>query len=192
MTRLETRTVRWAGGIILAGILALRVLPFALGQVRVTGEALQQKRELLSLARAELMNTNILADSATRLTNRVAAIGPRLLNGSTTTEAAADLASRIALLANRYHLRLQRTEVSDTHTRPLERGVAAVTMRFHLQGDIRGIGSFLRALEESTLILVPDHLRISVGDRPSQDQGPECLEVDLVVSGWFLSGAGEA
>jgi len=191
MTRRETRTVRWGGGIILVGILALRVLPLALGQVRVTGEALQQRHELLSLARAELMSTNILADSATRLTNRVAAMGPRLLNGSTTTEAAADLASRIALLANRYHLRLQRTELSDTHTRPPESGVAAVTMRFHLQGDIRGAGSFLRALEESTLILVPDHLRISLGDRPFQDQGPESLEVDLVVSGWFLSSAGE-
>jgi type II secretion system (T2SS) protein M len=187
MTARDRKALRVGGAVALAAFLLLRILPWgARGTARALGD-LRQRAGLLAHARAELAGAAELRDSGAVLSRALVALAPRLLSGATAAEAAADLSGRLNLAAGRNQAKVERLD-------PVPDSAAAGRLRrarLHaaIETDVRGLVAFLRSVELGDAALTVMDLRVVAPD-PTAERGPEILEVEVTVSGWYLEGAG--
>lgn len=196
MTSRDRRVLLLGGSVVLTAVLVLRVLPWAAGRTLGAYDDLQHRAALLARARDQVAGAGLLRDSAATLTRAIVRLAPQLVVGATAAEAQADLAGRVNVAASRSLLRLDRVDpVPDSGTAGR---LARVRARAALEGDVRGLVRFLRAVEQGDALLAVDELRVTPGDPAagSGGLGPEILRVEVTVAGWYLRagahGAGGA
>jgi len=184
MTQRDLRALKLGGSVVLAGFLLLRAVPWAVRRAVAAGRGLQERTAVLVRVRSDLADAPLLRDSAGVLTRAVVSLAPKLLSGDTPAEALADLSGRLNLAASRNRAKLERTDqLSDS---ALAGRLRRVRVRAALESDIRGVMSFLRALELGDAVLSVEELRIVASDPNAGDGTPEVLRVEVTVTGWFL------
>ena len=107
-----------------------------------------------------------------------------MLAGRTAADARADLASHLAVAAERQGVRLTRTEPLPDST--LGGGLGRVALRATLESDGVGVVGLLRSLAEGDAVLAVDAVRLEVADPLVPRRRPELVRGDLTVSGWYL------
>lgn len=186
MTERERRVVTMGGGIVLAAVLTLRVLPWIIRSAQAAEMGLQDRAEQLARARVDLAQSSELRDSAARLGQALVGLAPKILSGNSALEAIADLSGRVNLAATRHRATLERIDpVPDSaHASRLRR----VTLRATLECDIRGLVGVLKALAFEQVALGVQGLRVTAMNPGSAETNPEVLRVEMTVAGWFLAG----
>ncbi len=185
MTQRDRRALMHGGGVVLAALLMLRVLPWTVRRAVGAERDLRARAALLVRARADLADAALLRDSAAALGQALVRLAPELLSGVTPAEAGADLSGRINVAASRNAAKLERVDqVPDSGAAGRLR---RVRLRATLESDIRGVVGVLRALELGDGALSVTELRIVALDPNSADRGPEVLRVELTIAGWFLA-----
>jgi type II secretion system (T2SS) protein M len=188
MTGRDRKALMLGGGIVLAAIISLRVLPWGVRRTAAALGDLRERAALLAHARADLTAAEGLRDSSAALSRALVGLAPRLLSGGTAVEAAAALSGKLNLAAVRSQAKVERLDpVPDSATAGRLRRI-----RLHaaLETDVRGLEAFLRAVETSEAVLTVLDLRIVAPDPTAGVHGPEILKVESTVSGWYL-GKGE-
>ena len=184
MTPRDRRAVAVGGTVVLAAVLVLRVLPWAIGRAFATEQQLIDRAGVLARARADLVDAAGLRDSAAELAQAVVGLAPKLLSGSSPAEARADLSGRINLAASRSAAKLERVEeLPDT---AVAGWLCRVRLRATLESDIRGFAGVLQGMERGEAALVVSELHVAALDPGSPNRAPEVLRVELTVVGWFL------
>jgi hypothetical protein len=184
VTARDRRALRLGATVVLASVVALRVLPWSVQRLRASVREVRERTALLVRAKAELADAVFLQDSASVLTRAVAGLAPKLLSGDTPAEAFADLAGRLNLAASRNQAKLERTDqLPDSEAIGRLR---RVRVRASLQSDIRGVTGLLNALERGEAALSVEDLRIVASDPTGNDGVPEILRAEVTVGGWFL------
>jgi len=174
---------------ILAAVLGLRVVPWAVSRAVTAHRGLRERAALLARARAELDALPRLRDSAAVLTRALVALAPRLLDGANDVEASADLAARLNHAAAHAPARLDRLDpLPDSATAGR---LARTRARAALETDVRGLVALLRALDASDGLLGIEQLDVRSADPAAPERRPEILRVELVVVGWFLRNGEE-
>lgn len=184
MTLRERRALLVGGSVVVAAVIVLRVLPWAVSHVVSARADLHGRATLLAHARQDLAQTTELRDSVARITQAVVALAPKLLTGSTAEEAGADLSARLNLIATRNATTLQRVDVLADSSRVGRLGRARV--RAALETDIRGLAGVLRTIAGSDAALTVVELQIVAQDPASTARQPEILKVEATVTGWYL------
>lgn len=186
MTSKDRRVVIVGGAVILAAVLGLRVVPWAVSNALAARRSLEEQATLLARARAELGALPQLRDSAAVLTRALVVLAPRLLDGASGVEASADLAARLNHAATRAPARLNRVEpLSDSVTAGR---LARARVRAAFETDVRGLVSLLRMLEAGGAALTIERLEVVSADPATPERRPEILRVEIVVVGWYLRG----
>jgi type II secretion system (T2SS) protein M len=184
MTERDRRALILGGGVLLASVLLLRVLPWTVRSALGAEAGLQQRAALLARARADLADAAVLRDSAVRLSQALVGLAPKILSGNSATEAVADLSGRVNLVASGHMAKLERVHpmVDSTVAGRLHRA----TLRAAFECDVRGLAGVLEALEFGQAALSLRELRVTAVDAGSADRLPEVLRVEMTVAGWFL------
>jgi hypothetical protein len=167
-----------------SAVFFLRVAPWAYGEIRDLRQRFETKTELLARTRADIRSAAQLVDSGTALKKGILALAPKILAGAGESEALADLAGRLALIAERHRVRLDRTERLPDSTRAGR--LRRVALRAHIESDSRGTLEMLAAVGRGPTVLALRDLRIMAIDPDSPDRVAELLRTELTVEGWFL------
>lgn len=184
MTRRDGRAVILGLGVVVAAVLALRVLPWSVRRaVAATGD-LRERATLLARAQKDLAQAPLLRDSAARITQALVGLAPKLLSGTSAAEAGADLSAQLNLFASRNAAKLERLDVLPDSVRVGRLGRARVHAA--LETDIRGLAGLLRAIAAGGAALTVQQLRVVAPDPGSADRLPEILKVEVTVAGWYL------
>lgn len=170
--------------VILGALVLLRGVPASARAIsRLRQRALDsfgtetRARELLSAAPS-------VQDSVARSLSSVVALAPKLVEGHSSAEAQAALSGLVNLIASRNALKV-------TGIDPLPDSNAAVfaQVRVHvvLEGDVRGLVGFLKAVETGEPLLSAPSLSVSAPDPGGSAKGvPETLHLELIVAGYYL------
>jgi len=180
----DRKAVLTGGAVIVAALLALRVLPvLARAAVHADGE-LHARVDLVARSRAELGELERLRDSAAALSHAIVALAPHLVAGASPSDAVAAVAAELSLAANHYHLKLVATTPVDADT--IAGRLHRVRMHAQLEGDVRGLSELVRGLEASDPVLVVRDLRVTAPAPTIDSYGPEVLAIEITVEGWYL------
>ena len=173
------------GSLALAGGLAgLRVAPRVVRSAYAAVRDVQERALLVARERREVDGANALGDSAEALTHALSQLGPDLLSGDTRPEAQADLGDRLSLLADPNRVRVERSDqLPDSEVAGRLRSVRT---RMALEGDVRGLTTFLKALADGVPVLVATELRIVAPDPWALSSGAEALKTEVTIAGWYL------
>lgn len=186
MIERDRRALLRGGIAVVVGVLLLRVLSWSVSLALAARAQLEERATLLARSREDLVELGSLQDSAAAIAHALVGLAPKLLSGGTTAEAAADLSGRLNLVASLARATLERVD-------PLPDSAVAgrlsrLRVRATLRTDIRGITSVLQGLESNQATLAVTDFQIVVLDPASADQGPEVLEFEVTVTGWYLRG----
>jgi len=186
MTARDRRALLIGGGVVLAAVVLLRVLPWTVRSALAAEAGLRQRAALLARARADLAEASGLRDSAVQLGQALVGLAPKILSGNSVAEAVADLSGRVNMAASNHQAKLERVDpVADS-------GVAGrlhrATLRAAFECDIRGLVGILQTLAFGKAALAVRELRVTAVDAGSADKSPEVLRVELTVTGWYLVG----
>ena len=88
MTERDRRAVLLGGGVVLAALLLLRVLPWMVRSALAAEAGLRERAALLARARADLADAAVLRDSAVGLGQALVGLAPKILSGNTVAESA--------------------------------------------------------------------------------------------------------
>jgi hypothetical protein len=189
VTERDRRALIVGGGVTLAALLFLRVVPWTIRSVLAAEMHLREQTALLARARADVADAVMLRDSAAQLSQALVGLAPKILSGNTSAEAIADLSGRVNLAASSHQAKLERIDpVADsTRVGRLHR----VTLRAGFASDVRGLVGVLQALAFAKAALALRELRVTAVDVASAEKNPEVLRVELTVSGWFLMSGRE-
>src|SRR5207247_5791705 len=137
VTHGDRRALLLGGGVVLAGLLLLRVLPWTVRSALAAESGLRERAALLARARADLADAAVLRDSAAQLGQALIGLAPKILSGNSAPEAVADLSGRVNLAASGHQAKLERVDpVPDSVSRGrLRRG----TLRAAFECDVRGL-----------------------------------------------------
>ncbi|HZH42403.1 MAG TPA: type II secretion system protein GspM [Gemmatimonadales bacterium] len=188
MTARDRRALLWGGGAVLAAVIVLRVLPFAIRTARAAEADLRERAALLARARADLASVDALRDSAGVLAHAVVALAPDLVADSTPGDAAASLATLLGLAAERHHLKVVTTGPVDADT--VAGRLGRVRVHAQLQGDMRGLVGLVHALERGAPALAVQSMRVAAPAPATDGRAPEVLAIDVTVDGWYLRPSG--
>jgi len=187
MTPRDRKALLLGGAVILGGVLVLRVIPWGVRSVSALRERTAERVETLALARDALAAAPALRDSLTRALGAVVALAPRLVDGRTAAEASSSLSALVFMAASRHQVRLVRLD-------PLPDSAAGVFHRVavhaELEGDVRGLTRFLRAIETGDPLLTVPTLAVQAPDPLGRAPGPEALGAEMHVVGFFLPREG--
>lgn len=173
------------GGVVVAGaLLVLRVLPWSVRTAFAAAARLRERATLLAHAQEELGNAAVLRDSAAVVTQALVGLAPKLLNGTSATEAGADLSAQLNLIASRSNAKLEQVDVLPDSARAGRLARARVHVAF--ETDIRGLMHVLHLIAAGSAALVVHELRISAPDPASSGRLPEVLKIEMTIGGWFL------
>lgn len=171
-------------GVILAGVLVLRGLPWGVHRALAATGDLRERATLLAHAQEDLAQAALLRDSAARITQALVGLAPRLLSGTSGAEAGADLSAQLNLCASRNAAKPERLDVLLDSVRVGRLG--RVRVHAALETDIRGLAGLLRAIAAGDAALTVHELRIVAPDPGSAERLPEILKVEVTVAGWYL------
>jgi Type II secretion system (T2SS), protein M subtype b len=183
MSPRDRRAVLLGIGILLPGLLyiwAVRPYMTALSDVR---DQLATERATLARERAAIATARRnpqlqhIADSAMR------AMRPRLFEGKDDVMASAELASYLGDVARKTRVWLQ-----TANTRPAVSeadGVRTLRVEIRAESDLRGVLTFLQALERGDKLVRVDRLDISRTPR-SNDSDEETLSVAATLAGFAV------
>ncbi len=190
MTHGDRRALLLGGGVVLAGLLLLRVLPWTVRSALAAESGLRERAALLARARADLADAAVLRDSAVELGQALVGLAPKILSGNTIAEAVSDLSGRVNLAASGHQAKLERVDpVADS---TVAGRLHRATLRAALECDVRGLAGVLQALEFGKTVLSVRELRVTAIDASSLEKNPEVLRVELTLTGWFLTSAAAA
>jgi len=171
-------------GVILAAVLALRVLPWSVRRAVAAISNLHDRATLLAHAREQLAQAPLLRDSTVTITQALIGLAPKLLSGTSAVEAGADLAALLNLAAARHRAKLAQLDVLPDSTRAGRLGRARVHVVF--ETDIGGLAGLMRAIAAGDAALTVHELRIVAADPTSNRRLPEVLKVEMTTAGWYL------
>jgi len=182
LARRGRRAILLGAALVTATWLGLRIVPMVVSRVGAARELLASRQELLYRMQLELGGLDALADTARQLQAQVVALAPRILTGTSSADATADLVARITLVANRSRVKL--TGADPVLDSAAAGGLRRVAVRASVEGDIRGVIELLRGLERDPGALLLDDLRVLALEPTSEEHRPEVLRVELAVYGW--------
>jgi hypothetical protein len=167
--------------------LGLRLLPGVIRSLSALPDRVASQRTLLRETEAMLSGLPALEDSAATLRQALMSLAPRLLAGTTESDARSDLTARLTSLAAVNHGRLMRLEgLSDSTTAGRIRRLRS---RALLETDFRGVAELLAAIERQAVILVPERIVVRRPEESGGAEQSERLEVELDLAGWYLPEA---
>jgi len=187
MTPRDRRALLIGGAIVLGAVLVLRVVPSGVRSVLALRTRTLERVETLARVRDALAAAPALRDSLTEALGAVVALAPRLVDGRSSAEASASLSALVSLVARRHAVRLVRLDpLPDSAAGAFRR----VAVHAELEGDVRGLTRFLRAIETGDPLLTVPALAIHASDPFKQSPGPEALRAEVQVMGFFLPREG--
>lgn len=187
MSPRERRAVRLGGTIVLAAVLALRVLPAVFRMHAALRLRASQQMATLARARATVAAARAGQDSFQVAARAMVALAPRFLAGASEAEAAANLTAQLTMVANRAGLEVAALNLVPDSARGT---FVPIVLRGEVAGDITGVAHFLGVVERSPVVLSLRSLVITAEDPFEQQPRPERLRVAFVMSGWRLNRAG--
>jgi hypothetical protein len=183
MTPRDRKALLLGAAVVLGAVLLLRVIPWGVRSVLALRTRTLERVETLTRAQDVLAAAPALRDSLTRALGAVVALAPRLVDGRTAAEASASLSALVSMAASRHQVRLVRLD-------PLPDSAAGVFRRVavhaELEGDVRGLTRFLRAIETGDPLLTIPTLAVLAPDPLGRVPGPEALRAEVDVTGFFL------
>jgi type II secretion system (T2SS) protein M len=184
VTPRDRRALIIGGGVVLAAVVLLRVLPATLRNVSDARALLRERAALLARSRDETGSLLKLRDSATVLSQALVALAPYLLSGSIEAEAAADIAGRVNIIASRAPAKVERLDpIRDSSS---VGRLARVRLHAALETDVRGLVAVLKAIDSGDEVLLLEELHVEAPQAGSVERGPEILKVEVTVSGWYI------
>lgn len=193
----DRRALSLGGLTIVAAVLFARGVPtlraWSDASVRSAREVVREAAH----AEASVRSAAALRDTMQARSARLVALAPALLDGASLTAAGATLASLVSGAAATADAKLESAQLrTDSAARASSSGAprtfARVSVRASLTADVRGLASFLLALERGPTLLVIDELAVTQPDPGSDGTRPEMLHVEVVVAGLALPrGEGE-
>lgn len=186
----DRRALFLGGAVVATAVLGLRVVPWAGRTLLVAHGDLRDRATLLARSRAELAQVRLLEDSAVVLARTIRGLATRVLDGGSAAEAGADLAARLNLATARAPARLVSVDQLGDSARAgvLQR----VRARASVETDVRGLATFLRAVEFGDAALSVEHVTVVSPSPGSEARVAESLHIEITVAGWFLARTGNA
>jgi hypothetical protein len=183
MTARDRRAVLIGGGAIAGAWFLLRALPLGVHAVgRLRAHAIETQATV-ARAREVLAAAPSVKDSLIQTLNAIVALAPKLVEGKSPAEAQASLSAFLNAAAARHGLRVTGLDpLPDSAVGVL----AGVGVHAVLEGDVREVAGFLRAIETGDPVLTVPTLSISAPDPMSRAGIPEVLRLDFEVAGLFL------
>lgn len=187
MTTRDRRALAVGLGVVLAAMVGLRGLPWAVREIRNRRDRLAARRELLVRTQAEIRAARGLGDSARGLESALVALAPQVLLGRRETDAVADLAKRVGIAATAERIRVVRTvPVPDSgRVGRLRR----VSVQASLEGDTGEMLGALARMERSGSPVGVADVRLTAIDAFSPATNPEVVEGEILVRGWYVTVA---
>jgi len=183
MTPRDRKALVLGGAVVLGAVLVVRIIPWGVRSVSALRTRAGERVETLARVRDGLAAAPALRDSLTRTLGAVVALAPRLVDGRTAAEASSSLSALVSIAASHHQVRLVRLD-------PLPDSAAGVFRRVavhaELEGDVRGLTRFLRAIETGDPLLTIPTLAVLAPDPLGRVPGPETLRAELEVAGFFL------
>lgn len=185
MTPRDRRALIVGAGVAATALLALRGVPWVVGDLQARRQRLVARQVLLARTQAQIRDAEVLGDSAPVIERRLVALAPHLLAGHREADAVADLSGRLSAAAANQRVRVIRTApVPDTvRVGRLRR----VTLQASLEGDARGTLGVLARLERGPAAIAVADLRLTALDPASPVTAPEVIAEDVVIRGWYLT-----
>jgi len=178
MNRRERRAIA-VGAAIIGLTLFVRIAPAAVENVRAWRANGLDAQLTLRRAQEILKGREAVSDSLSEALAQVDALQGKLLRAEDSADAADELTWVISSTAEQAALKITTLRtMSDSESHPLER----ITAEVQLEGDIRGLSRFLRALETAETILTVNALSVATDDPGAQ---MEKLKVLLEVSALY-------
>jgi hypothetical protein len=187
MTPRDRRALMIGAATLATAWLALRAIPWAVRDLHARRERLVGREELLVRTRAEIRDVQALGDSAAALQHQVVALAGSLMSGRLESDALADLAKRVSVVAADQRVRVLRTVAVPDSSRAGR--LRRATVQTSLEGDARGLLGALARLERASAGLTVADVRLTAVDPASASAGPEIIAGEIVVWGWYLAPA---
>ncbi len=185
LTTKDRRALLMGGAAVVLAVILFRLLPWGVRRVRASAEELEARRELLARASAELAVPAALEDSAVVLRHGVVALAPRILAGSTSAEAMAQLSGQLNHLATAHQSRVLQVEARPDSTRAGD--LRRLTIDATFEGDIRGVTAILAELTSGPVVLVPTRLVVTATNPAETNRPVEVLHLELTLVAWYLA-----
>ncbi len=185
MTVRDRRAVLRGGAVVLATVVLLRALPWAVRSVAALHTRALEEQATLARAEEVLASEPAIHDSLTQVLGRIVALAPRLVEGRTSAEAQAALSSLVSLVASRQQLKVVRLDPlpdSGGGKSPFAR----VALQAELEGDVTGLTRLLRDIETGDPLLTVTSLSV-LAPAPAVPHAAEALRVELDVAGLYLA-----
>lgn len=190
MTRRERSTLLVATAVLATATLMHRFAGPAYRSGMTSLENYQARRTLLADTEKLMASLPALEDSARTLKVSVAELAPRILSGQTPAEAIADLSGHLSLIANRQGSRLESVRaLPDTGRRA---GLARVGVVVVFHTDATGLARWLGSVATHPVSLVAQRVRVAASGGFGPQTEMESLQVELMVSGWYLPRAAKS
>jgi len=189
VTPRDRRALLVGGIAVVAAVLGLRVLPWAVRRVTTAHAVLRERATLLARTRDEMATLPELRDSAAVLSQALVALAPQVLSGSTAAEAGADLSGRMNLAASRAPAKVERIDPLPDSSG--DERLGRVRVHAALETDVRGLIALIRAIDTGDEVLKLDELRVEAPEPGTVQRGPEILKVEITVSGWYIKPRSE-
>ncbi|HLB38653.1 MAG TPA: type II secretion system protein GspM [Gemmatimonadales bacterium] len=184
MTPRDRRALLFGGATVFGALLALKVAPAAIQYYGVLRMRTAERVATLEQARSVLEAAPAVDASFSVAARQIVALAPALVVGESAADAAANLTSELSLVAERAGLRV----VGFNALPDSARGTfAPVALRAQLEGDVKGLAGFLKAVEGGRTLLTLRSLQVQAGDPLEQQAGAEQLRLELVIGGWRLN-----
>lgn len=164
--------------------LTLRAIPWAVRDLHARRERLVAREELLVRMRAEIRDVQALGDSAAWLQRQVVSLGKSLMPDRLQSDAVADLARRVSVVAADQRVRVLRTVAVPDSSRAGR--LRRATVQTSVEGDARGLLSLLARLERTGAGPIVADVRLTALDPSSTSGGPEVIAGEMLVWGWYL------
>lgn len=183
MTGREQRLLVLGASLLAVSVVVTRIAPAGM---RYSQSAVEQSRARAGqAARAAMMIQSLptLRDSLGGVAASLVAAAPLLMEGRTPADAATSLSVWITLASERERLRIRQLESQPDSGRG---AIRPVTVRAQLEGDIAGIGGFLRHVEAGAPLLSVREFSLTTLDASGRLGGTETLRFELAIRGWYL------
>ena len=183
MTPRDRRAVVLGASAVGIALLLLRGEPWAVAAMGRLQSRAVESAATANRARDLVGRAPAVRDSLAQVLSGVVALAPKLVSGRSSAEAQATLAGLLNFAAGHNALKVVAIDALPDSAA----GVFAET-RAHavLEGDIRGLVGVLRTVETGDPILTVTSLSISAPDPRSPRGAPEILNLELLVTGYYL------
>lgn len=178
----DKRAIKLGGASVVVAVLALRVGPWGARAYAALSE--QARVSVLAANRAQgvLADGPAIRESLAQTLAAVVRLAPQLVEGRTGAEAAATLTGLVAVAANQHALRVVRLDPAPDSGGGI---FARVAVRAELEGDTRGLGRWLHAIEAGDPVLTVPRLQVSALDPTNANGTVERLRIEATITGLY-------